>query len=309
MVIYYGYENLKLVRPVVTLGIFDGVHRGHRALLDYVVLRAKETKGDSVVITLSPHPRLVLTEANEEIAYLTTLEEKIILLGETDINHLVIIEFTSEFSSMSACDFVQNVLVEKLSTNHLIIGYDHHFGRHAEGNYDTIKQCAESLDFKVENIEGISSVSGIISSTAIREALLGGRLEEANNSLGYDYSLKGMIVEGRRLGRSIGFPTANVKPVDEHKLIPCNGVYAVMVQLDGNWMPGVLSIGFNPTVNKRIKSRTIEVHVFDFEKEIYGAEITVAFRYRLRDEARFETIGQLVHQMELDRQQAMRLLS
>ncbi len=309
MVIHNGYENLGFVGPVVTLGIFDGVHRGHLALLDYVVLRAKETEAESVVLTLFPHPRLVLEDTEGEPVYLTTLDEKIRLLENTGINHLVIIEFNHEFSNMSACDFVEKVLVNKLRTSHLVIGYDHHFGRHAEGDNHTIRQCAESLDFVVEKVEGIRSPGGIISSTAIREALLGGRLEEANKSLGYDYSLKGSIVEGRRLGRSLGFPTANIKPADKYKLIPCNGVYAVMVQLEGKWLPGMLSIGFNPTVNENAGLRSIEVHVFNFEKDIYGVEITVTFRFRIRDEIRFDTVGQLARQIELDREEALRLLT
>jgi riboflavin kinase/FMN adenylyltransferase len=309
MIIHEGYENLDLINPVVTLGIFDGVHKGHKTLLDKLVSRARETKGESVVVTFDPHPRLVLSEKHEGFSFLTTFEEKTKLLEKAMIDHLIIIEFNQSLSNIEACDFVRKVLVEKIGTKQLIVGYDHHFGKQREGNYKTISQCAELFDFKVEQVREVSAVEGAISSSSIREALLNGKLDDANRWLGYDYSLKGTIVEGRKLGRSIGFPTANIKPDDKFKLIPGNGVYAVEVQLDGKLMPGMLSIGSNPTVNKGNSNRSIEVNIFNFEKDIYGREISIAFRYRLRDEVRFDDIRQLVEQMKLDKQHALRLLA
>jgi riboflavin kinase/FMN adenylyltransferase len=309
MIIHEGYENLDLINPVVTLGIFDGVHKGHKTLLDKLVSRARETKGESVVVTFDPHPRLVLSEKHEGFSFLTTFEEKTKLLEKAMIDHLIIIEFNQSLSNIEACDFVRKVLVEKIGTKQLIVGYDHHFGKQREGNYKTISQCAELFDFKVEQVREVSAVEGAISSSSIREALLNGKLDDANRWLGYDYSLKGTIVEGRKLGRSIGFPTANIKPDDKFKLIPGNGVYAVEVQLDGKLMPGMLSIGSNPTVNKGNSNRSIEVNIFNFEKDIYGREISIAFRYRLRDEVRFDDIRQLVEQMKLDKEHALRLLA
>jgi riboflavin kinase/FMN adenylyltransferase len=309
MIIHKGYENLNLVTPVVTLGIFDGVHRGHKALLDCLVLRAKESKGESVVITFSPHPRMVLDKNRANLSFLTTMEEKKVLLENAKIDHLIIIEFNDKFSNMQACDFIKDVLVEKIATKHLIIGYNHHFGRKGEGDFNTIKQCTESSDFKIEQVQGFHTEEGTISSSMIREALLKGMLDEANRWLGYSYFVSGTIVEGRQIGRSIGFPTANIKPANEYKLIPGKGVYAVEVEIDGEKYPGMLSIGSNPTVNDDNSLRSIEVHILNFDENIYGKAITVVFRKRLRDEIKFENTDQLSEQMKLDKEQVLLLLT
>jgi riboflavin kinase / FMN adenylyltransferase len=309
MHIHNGYENLNLESPVVTLGIFDGVHLGHKALLDRLVSCAKEANGEAAVITFSPHPRIVLDKHSSALTFLTTMEEKIALLNKENIDHLIIIEFNKEFSRMTACDFVKDVLLAKIGTKHLIIGYNHHFGRKGEGNFNTVKQCTESLDFKVEQVEGLLSEKGAVSSSSVREALLQGRLEEANKLLGYFYSVSGTVIEGRKIGRSIGFPTANIKPADQHKLIPCRGVYAVEVNLDSHFYPGMLSIGSNPTVNTDSALRSIEVHILNFDGDIYGRPISVVFRKRLRDEIKFENIAKLVEQIELDKQSTISLFS
>ena len=309
MIIHKGYENLNLVTPVVTMGIFDGVHRGHKALLDCLVLRAKESKGESVVITFSPHPRMVLDKNRANLSFLTTMEEKKVLLENAKIDHLIIIEFNDKFSNMQACDFIKDVLVEKIATKHLIIGYNHHFGRKGEGDFNTIKQCTESSDFKIEQVQGFHTEEGTISSSMIREALSKGMLDEANRWLGYSYFVSGTIVEGRQIGRSIGFPTANIKPANEYKLIPGKGVYAVEVEIDGEKYPGMLSIGSNPTVNDDNSLRSIEVHILNFDENIYGKAITVVFRKRLRDEIKFENTDQLSEQMKLDKEQVLLLLT
>lgn len=308
MQIHYGYENLRIRNPIVTTGIFDGVHKGHRALLDFLVLRAKELNGVSTVLTFSPHPRLVLEQTPGKLSFLTTLEEKKKLLEQADIDHLVIIEFNKVFSNMRACDFVKDILNEKIGTKHLIIGYNHHFGRKGEGDFNTIKQCAESLDFIVEQVGGFKSEEGSVSSSVIREALLSGRLDEANKWLGYFYSVTGKVVKGRQIGRSIGFPTANIETDDGYKLIPAKGVYAVEVQINGKVYTGMLSIGTNPTVNEDTSLRSIEVYILDFNEDIYGKVITVVFRKRLRDEIKFDSTAQLSDQMKLDKEQTLQLL-
>ena len=200
-------------------------------------------------------------------------------------------------------------LSERLEQNILIIGYNHHFGRSGEGDFNTIKQCSESLDFRVEQVQGFHTDEGAISSSSIREALLKGNLDEANRWLGYSYSVSGTVVEGRKIGRSIGFPTANIKPDNQHKLIPGNGVYAVEVKLDEKDYPGMLSIGSNPTVNTDSTLRSIEVHILNFNKDIYGRNISVIFRKRLRDEKKFDNLEQLTEQMELDKQDTIRIFS
>jgi len=309
MIIHEGYENLNLVAPVVTLGIFDGVHRGHRALLDCLVTRAKEAQGESVVITFFPHPRLVLEKNNINLSFLSTIEEKKVLLEKANIDHLIIIEFNIEFSRIQACDFIKDILVRKIGTKHLIIGYNHHFGKSGEGDFNTIKQCSESLAFRVEQVQGFHTDEGVISSSSIRKALLKGNLDDANRWLGYSYSMSGSIVEGRKIGRSIGFPTANIVPENQHKLIPGDGVYAVEVKLDKKAYPGMLSIGSNPTVNSDSTIKSIEVHILNFNKDLYGRNIIVIFRKRLRDEKKFDNLKKLTQQMELDKQDTLRFFS
>lgn len=309
MIIHEGYENLNLAAPVVTLGIFDGVHRGHRTLLDILVSRASETNGESVVVTFSPHPRLVLEQDNIKLSFLTTMEEKKVLLEKANVDHLIILEFSKHFSKIHACDFVDDILVKKIGTKHLIIGYNHHFGRRGEGDFKTIKECAKSLDFVVEQVQGFHTEEGAISSSLIRDALLNGRLDFANNMLGYFYSVYGTVTGGKQIGRSIGFPTANIKPADQYKLIPGNGVYAVDVLLDEKRFRGMLSIGSNPTVNTDTSARSIEVHILNFDGNIYGKGISVIFRKRLRDEKKFDNTNQLANQMEIDKADTIRLLS
>jgi len=309
MQIHYGYEDLKFVRPVVTLGIFDGVHRGHRFLLDRVIKKACDTGGESVVITFYPHPRMVLDRNSKALTFLTTLGEKTALLEKSGIDHLIMIEFTREFSRISACDFVKDILVGKIGAKHLIVGYDHHFGRKGEGDFSTVLKCSESLDLSVERVEGLNSGDDIVSSSLVREALLSGRVEEAARLLGYHYELTGSVIEGRRLGRTIGFPTANILPNDSHKLIPMKGVYAVEVFTAGTMYPGMLSIGSNPTVNRDESFRSIEVHMIGFHGDVYNSIISVVFRKRLRDEIRFESIEALARQMESDLQATRKIFS
>jgi riboflavin kinase / FMN adenylyltransferase len=309
MIIHEGYENLNLIAPVATLGIFDGVHRGHRALLDTLVSRAQSEKGESVVITFSPHPRLVLELNNKNLSFLTTMEEKVVLLRQANVDHLIIIEFNAAFSKIPACDFIKDILVKKIGTKHLIIGYDHHFGKQGEGDFNTIKRCSEQLEFRVEQVQGYHTVEGAISSSSIRDALLKGRIDEANSWLGYSYSLSGTVIKGKKIGRTIGYPTANIMPLSRHKLIPANGVYAVEVKIDEDLHSGMLSIGSNPTVNEDVSLKSIEVHILNFDTDIYGRNISVFFRKRLRDEKKFDNLTQLTEQMDRDKEDTSRLLT
>ena len=308
MIVHDGYENLNLNSPVATLGIFDGVHRGHMALLNCLVTRAKELNGESVVITFSPHPRQVLELDNKNLSFLTTMEEKKVLLEKADIDHLIVIQFNSQFSKIPACIFISEILIDKIRTKHLIIGYNHHFGLRGEGDFDTIKKCSEEFNLSVEQVQGYHTDEGAISSSLIREALLNGRVDEANRWLGYSYSVTGTVIEGRRIGRTIGFPTANIKPDSRYKLIPAKGVYAVEVMIGNEIYPGMLNIGSNPTVNDDDSLRSIEVNILGFSKDIYGRDISVVFRKRLRDEKKFDNLKQLTEQMKLDEQETLLLL-
>jgi riboflavin kinase/FMN adenylyltransferase len=308
MIIHEGYEALDLRNPVVTLGTFDGVHLGHQALLKRLVSRAGKIRGESVVMTFSPHPRLILEQENEKLSFLSSMEEKKVLLEKAGTDHLIIIEFTTRFSRIKACDFVENVLVGKVGTKDLIFGYDHHFGHHGEGNYTTINNCARSMGLVVEQVQGFKAGGIVISSSMIREALLNGNIDDANKWLGYNYSVKASVIEGKKIGRKIGFPTANLKPLYDFKLIPGDGVYAVEVQVDDRKLPGMLSIGRNPTVNKVYGARSVEVHIINFDKEIYSKDIEVVFIHRLRDEVRFNSTDELARQMEIDRINALQWL-
>ena len=199
--------------------------------------------------------------------------------------------------------------VKKIGTKHLIIGYNHHFGKRGEGDFDTIKKCTESIDFTVEKVPGFNSGEGVVSSSLIRDSLLNGRLEEANRRLGYSYTISGTIVTGNQIGRALGFPTANINPDFQYKLIPSTGVYAVEAKVDGVLYRGMLSIGSNPTVNNDSSRSTIEVNIFDFDNDIYGKSISVIFRKRMRDILKFKDTAELAEQMMLDKQQAMTLLA
>jgi riboflavin kinase/FMN adenylyltransferase len=309
MKIHKGYDNLKFRNPVVTMGIFDGVHRGHRALIDILTGRAKEYNGESVVITFYPHPRIVLENDHINLSFLTTMEEKQDLLREAGVDHLIIQEFSREFSEIKACDFVKDIIISRLRSNHLIVGYDHRFGKEGEGDFETIRQCPDLEGFTVERSEVYMNGDEAISSSSIRELLLSGKIEEANELLGYPYRLSGSVVSGRHIGHSLGFPTANIKPQNEYKLIPGNGVYAVIVVVGGQSYMGMLSIGTNPTVSSNAGRRSIEVHILDFGKDIYGSDITVHFHDRLRSEKKFENLTQLAEQMEIDKQDTIRCLS
>lgn len=308
MVIHRGYEDFHPFKPAVTVGVFDGVHRGHKALLETLVLKAGETGGESVVITFSTHPRKVLRKDPGELSLLTTSSEKTALLEQMHIDHIVILDFNTEFSRTGACDFVRNVIVKKIGAAQLIFGYDHRIGREGEGDYNTIKQCSGISGLIVEQGKGVFSGEVAISSSAIREALLLGNLDVANELLGYPYQLGGMVVPGRKIGRSFGFPTANIRP-DMQKLVPATGVYAVEVLLGEKVHRGMLSIGTNPTVNPDSSVRSIEVHILDFDENIYGRKISVRFRKRLRDERKFPDTDSLTKQMQADRQETIQVLS
>jgi riboflavin kinase / FMN adenylyltransferase len=308
MLVHSLNSTFDFTNPVVTIGTFDGVHIGHRAVISRLKEKAVACKGESVVITFYPHPRQVVSESNRPLSLLTTSDEKRELLDEAGIDHLIIIDFDRDISMMEACDFIEKILVEKIGAKHLIVGFNHHFGWKGEGDFNTIKQCAGRFDLTVEMVDAVSTESGTISSSVIRDALLEGRVEDANKLLGYGYFIKGRIVEGRKIGRQLGFPTANIQPYEPEKLIPRNGVYAVRILLGKKEHTGVMSIGVNPTVNKEYSERKLEVNIFSFNKNLYGYEITVIIMYRLRDEMVFGSLDELAAQIVLDKERAISLL-
>lgn len=302
MKVYRDLENLPVFhRPFITIGTFDGVHIGHQKLLKQLVAGAKAVGGCSVVITFFPHPRTVIASEKNKIFYLTTQEEKYEHLADSGLDYIVEVPFTESFSALSAEDFIKNFLVKKFSPHTIMIGYDHRFGKGREGNFKLLEKEGEKYGYHVREIEEQLAQDIIISSTKIRDALLDGDPETANLYLGYNYSFTGTIVIGNRLGRTIGFPTANIDITNKEKLIPGNGVYAVDVLLHGETtvFKGMMNIGMRPTVNG--SKRTTEVNIFDFDRDIYGMQMTVILKAKLRDEKKFNNLDELKSQLALDK--------
>jgi riboflavin kinase / FMN adenylyltransferase len=307
MIVHYGIDNLTpLPHAVVTSGTFDGVHRGHQKILARLTEVARNSGGQSVVLTYWPHPRTVVSNDSQNLKLLTTLEEKIELLAQAGVDHLVVIPFTRSFSQLTSEEFIQRVLIEKIGTKKLVIGYDHRFGRDREGGFDYIEAHQAEYGFEVEEIprQDIEDVG--VSSSKIRNALAEGNVHTAELFLGRAYNLTGTVVKGRQLGRTIGFPTANLQIDDPVKLIPANGVYAVEVQHRGKILGGMTNIGFRPTVAG--ENHTIETYIFDFDADIYGEHITLRFREFIRAEQKFSGLPALVEQLKKDDETARALL-
>ena len=286
---------------MVTIGTFDGVHLGHREVIAELQRISRKTGGESVVLTFFPHPRMVVTPQEDTIRLLTTQEEKIVLLEELGLDHLVIYPFTREFASLSYADFVKTILVDQMHLCKLVTGYDHKFGRDRQGDFHSLNQLGLEFGFEVEQLNPLVVENVAVSSTKIRQALEAGEIGKANHFLGYSYLLKGKVVEGRKLGRQIGFPTANILPDDNHKLVPTDGVYAVFVLMEGVRYQGMLNVGTRPTVNSNVDHRSIEVHIFDFDLDIYHSAISISFVERIRDEVKFDNIVQLKEQLIKDK--------
>lgn len=308
MKVYTQIEDFKNVKnPVVTTGTFDGVHLGHQKIISRLKDVASEEHGETVLLTFYPHPRMVLFPDDNELKLLNTQLEKIQLLENYGIDHLIIYPFTKEFSRLTSVEFVRNVLVNNIHTKRLVIGYNHHFGRNREGSFDHLKEFGPVYGFDVEEIPAKDIDHIEISSTKIRQALQAGEVNVAATFLGHTYSLSGKVVEGRQLGRTIGYPTANIVIEDNYKLIPADGVYAVNVGIRGEMYQGMLNIGNNPTVLG--KGRSIEVNIFDFNQNIYGDDATIYFIERLRDEIKFSGLDALKVALAEDKKNALKILN
>ena len=297
---------------VVTIGTFDGVHRGHRLILDRMRSVAEEVGGETVIITFDPHPRNIVGMRSDPQPLLTTMPERINLLAKIGIDHLVIVPFTPAFAAMDPRDYVQDFLVARFHPHTLIIGYDHRFGRQREGDYHLLESLSETYGFQVRELDAQILRDAAISSTRIREALMQGRPEEATEQLGYPYFFSGLVRHGDKRGRTIGFPTANLKPDDPAKLLPADGVYAVRISLseadgDAYTKTGMMNIGLRPTVDGT--RHLAEVNIFDFNEDIYGRVLTVQVISRIREERKFSGLEALQAQLSNDRSTAMLLTS
>lgn len=303
MKVYQSIQDIKPIkRPVVTLGMFDGAHIGHQSILKQLNTIAQNIDGESVLITFNPHPRMVL-QPNCDLKFLNTLQEKEEILRQFELEHLIIQEFTKDFSQVTSVEFVKNLLVDKIKIDTLVIGYDHHFGKNREGNFEQLQVLSKEFGFNLIQLEAIEENDVAVSSTKIRNALNEGNIEYANKALNYNYPLSGKVVHGDKIGRTLGFPTANLE-VDPNKLIPKDGVYAVDVFVDDTKYLGLLSIGFRETVTNSREHR-VEVNILNFDQDIYGKTIKLEFLGRLRDEKKFNSLDELISAMNQDKENAI----
>lgn len=301
MKVYHDINHFNVAKPILTVGSFDGVHLGHQKVIDRLNEIASKKNGKSVIFTFSPHPRLVLNKQEDSLRLLTTLDEKIELLEKAGIDHLIIFPFTREFAELSYTDFVRIILVKHLNIDTLVVGYDHKFGKDRKGDFEILKGLSMAFNFELEKLDALLSDDVNVSSTKIREALQNGNIKKANKYLGYPFSLHGTVVEGQKLGRKIHFPTANIEASDPHKIIPGYGVYASKIIIDGRTYHGMLNIGTRPTINNNADHRSIEVHIFDFNRDIYKKQVELKFVTKVRDEQKFGSIDSLRAQLEQDK--------
>ena len=310
---------LRFVNAAITIGTFDGVHSGHCQIINQLKKEASVNEGESVIITFDPHPRMVVNPKKDQqpIKLLNTLSEKIELLRKQEIDHLVIVPFTLDFSNQSAEEYISDFLVAKFHPKTIIIGYDHHFGKNRSGDYKLLEKYQEKYQYEVKEIPVHVLNHVTISSTKIRTALEEGDIETAMKCLGYDYFFEGKVIEGNKLGRTLGYPTANLAIQDQNKLIPADGIYAVNVSIGKenetdsfepeSFHQGMMSIGYRPTIGDNKKM--IEINIFDFKEDIYGRTLRVYVKYFMRKEEKFDNLEELKNQISLDELNAKKLLN
>ena len=304
------HENIEAVEqlknPVVTIGTFDGVHIGHQAIFNKMKEEAAKIGGETVVITFFPHPRIVLGLDNAQLRFINQQNKKIALIEKAGIDHLIIIKFTKEFSLKTSVEFIKGMVIDKINPAIIVIGYDHHFGKNREGNFNLLNSYSKQYGFKLIQVEAQVIDDITVSSSKIRKLLEAGNVGEANALLGYVYSITGKVVKGKSIGKDIGFPTANIETGDEYKLIAAVGVYACLIEYKGKRYKGMSNIGFRPTIDHG--DLTIEVNIFDFNQQIYGEEITIYFVERLRNEKKFDSLQALVEQLNKDKEHTLEIL-
>ena len=298
MKIVREFENYTENSPkVLSLGMFDGVHLGHLSIINLLKKTAQEKQFETALLTFWPHPRKVFNP-NDDIKLLNTLDEKLDLLEKAHLDVVFLKSFDENFRNLTGEEFVRQILIEKLNVKHIVIGHDHVFGKNKSGNFEVLQKLSKELNFEVEQLKAVKDGNSNISSTKIRNCLSDGNIIGANKMLGYHYSVSGKIIDGKKLGRTIGYPTANIE-VDELKLLPKKGAYIVEVYVKNKSYKGMLSIGTNPTVNGG--KLTVEVYILDFNEDIYGEEITVKFRDFLHEEIKFESLKKLIERLDEDK--------
>ena len=301
--IYKSIQNIKPIKkPILTLGMYDGVHIGHQTIINQLNQIADEVDGESVLLTFDPHPRMVL-QPNCDLKFIYTLNEKEEALEKLGLDHLIIHPFTKEFSQLTSLEFVRDLLVNQINIHTLVIGYDHHFGKNREGNYEQLELLSKEFGFNLVQIEAVNCADLAVSSTKIRQALNEGNIDYVNTALRRPYPLTGKVVHGDKIGRTLGFPTANLK-VDDLKIIPSHGVYSVHVFVNNQKYLGLLSIGIRATVTNS-KELRVEVNILDFDQDIYGQTIRLEFLDKIRDEKKFNGLDELIEAMNQDKAHAI----
>jgi riboflavin kinase/FMN adenylyltransferase len=308
MNIYHHLDEFKPVRnAVVTIGTFDGVHIGHRKIIADLRQRAAANGGETVLLTFFPHPRMILQPEDEQLKLINTINERAELLEQAGIDHLIITPFSRDFSNQQAEDYIREVLVEKIGARTLVIGYDHRFGKDRQGGLAELQAAAPVYGFTVDEIpeQDINEVA--ISSTRIREALLNSKIEAANAFLGYSFFITGKVIRGDQIGRQLGYPTANLQVEETYKIIPADGIFAVMVTIEGREYQGMAYIGHRPTINGM--TRNIEVNIFNFNKDIYNQTVRLHFCYFVRHDVKFTSLEALTQQLGKDKVEVLKLLN
>lgn len=305
---YHNFSEFKkLNNAVATIGTFDGVHYGHQKIIKRLCELARSTGGESVILTFFPHPRMIIDPENQDLKLINTIAEKAKILASLGVDHLIITPFTRDFSNLSPADYIKNILVDTIGIKNLIVGYDHRFGKDRKGGMQELEMFSRQFDYKIEEIaeQDINDVA--VSSTKIRKALLNGAVAQAATFLGYHFSMHGRVIKGDKIGRTIGFPTANIFIEETYKLIPSDGIYAVTVDMGNESYKGMAYIGQRPTINGM--TRNIEVNIFDFNKEIYGQYITMTFLEFLRHDVKFTGLDTLKIQLQKDKEDTLAYFS
>lgn len=307
MKIYHHIDEFTPVaNAVVTIGTFDGVHLGHRKIIERIKELARTCGGETVILTFFPHPRMILHPEDQNLKLINTITEKAELLDKLGVDHLIITPFSRDFSNQSAEDYIRDVLVNKIGTKKIVIGYDHRFGKDRQGGLEDLQRLAPEYGFEVLEIPEQDIHDVAVSSTRIRQALLQSDIALANEFLGYPFFITGKVVRGDQLGRTIGYPTANIQVEESYKLIPGDGIFATTVIIDGAEYKGMAYIGTRPTING--VRRNIEVNIFDFDKQVYNQQIRLTFHHYLRGDMKFAGLDELKQQLALDKEDTLRLL-
>jgi len=307
--VFNDISRFKATNPVVTIGVFDGVHRGHVEILNRIKKLALFYEGESVVITLWPHPRFVLQPENSELRLLASLEEKIGLIEKQGVDKLVILPFDKKLANITYDRFVTDYIVGHIGAKHVVIGYNHHFGKDRKGTFENLQKSAREHHFQAERLDQVIIDNMRVSSSGIRHMLEEGRIAKANKALGYSYFIQGIVVNGNKLGKTLGYPTANILLHEPLKLLPRNGVYAVVVVVNNQVYKGMLNIGTRPTIDLPKHERTIEVNLFDFDEDIYHQPIKVVFIEWLRCERKFNSLQELSEHISIDKEEVLRIFA